>query len=78
MVGRITSIGSLYVGISTATRMPFGASVTGAGGRLSMFHTDHAWRMRPISGKASKATSIQATIRFHSPDGIVNRTRHVR
>ncbi|CAH0326351.1 hypothetical protein SRABI128_05288 [Microbacterium sp. Bi128] len=71
-------MGSLYVGISTATRMPFGASVTGAGGWLSMFHTDHAFRMRPASGKASKVTRIQAMARFHSPDGIVNRTRHVR
>jgi hypothetical protein len=49
-VGVRTSTGSLYVGISSATRMPFGASVIGVGGWLSMFHTDDAFRMRPAAG----------------------------
>ena len=77
-MGVSTSMGSLYVGISTATRMPFGASATGAGGWLSMFQTAHAFRTRPVSGSASKVSRIQAMVRFHSPEGRVKSTRQTR
>jgi hypothetical protein len=58
--------------------MSWGVWVTGAGGWLSMFHTDQAFRTSPVSGSASKLTRIQATVRFAPPTGMVNSTRQIR
>ena len=70
-MGVITSMGSLYVGMKTATRGR-AASVTGSGPRESMFHKVTIRMSRPNSGIASKTTSVHAATRFQPSVGIVN------
>lgn len=66
------------MGIRTAARIPWGATVTGAGGWLSMFHTAQALSTSPVSGSASKVTRIQATVRSPSSEGRVKKMRQHR